>query len=146
MSVGLLVPASAALVAVALAAGLEPGRWWLVALLILAAMTQGTLAGAALRRFWRGSVKDEIFGAGGRYVGFLAAVLFSAVEAYAVGDAIAGKGAPRAAVALLLPPVVLAAAALRSAVKVRRGEDPGAAHEAAGATPRRSDETTTSEE
>ena len=96
MSTGLLVPVSAALVAVALAAGLEPGHWWLVALLVLAAMAQGTLAGAAFRRFWRGPAREEIFGAGGRYVGFLAAVLFSAVEAYAVGDAIAGKGAPRA--------------------------------------------------
>lgn len=146
MSTGLLVPASAALVAVALAAGLEPGRWWLVALLILVAMAQGTLAGTALRRFWRGTAQEEIFGAGGRYVGFLAAVLFSAVEAYAVGDAIAGKGAPRAAVALLLPPVLLAAAALRSAVKARREADRTGPSGPAGATAGPSDESSTSEE
>lgn len=143
MSTGLLVPASAALVAVALAAGLEPGHWWLVALLILVAMAQGTLAGTALRRFWRGTAQEEIFGAGGRYVGFLAAVLFSAVEAYAVGDAIAGKGAPKAAVALLLPPVLLAAAALRSAVKARREAERGGP---AGATAGPSDDSATSEE
>lgn len=142
MSVGLLVPASAAVVALALAAGLEPGRSWLVWLLILAAMVQGALAGAAFRRFWRGSARDEIFGAGGRYVGFLATVLFSAVEAHAVGTGIA-EGGPDAALALLLPPVVLAAAALRSAVKVRREEEAGGA----GRSGRdEDDEATTSEE
>ncbi len=124
VSVGLLVPASAAVVALALAAGLEPGRSWLVWLLMLAAMVQGALAGASFRRFWRGPAREAIFGAGGRYAGFLAAVLFSAVEAHAVGAGIA-EGGPRAAVALLLPPVVLAAAALRSAVRVRREEEDG---------------------
>lgn len=125
VSTGLLVPASAAVVALALAAGLRPDAGWLVWLLILAAMVQGALAGAAFRRFWRGPARDEIFGAGGRYAGFLATVLFSAVEAHAVGFAVAEKGAPQASVALLLPPVVLAAAALRSAVKVRREEATG---------------------
>lgn len=122
VSVGLLVPASAAVVALALAAGLEPDRAWLVWLLLLAAMVQGGLAGAALPRFWRGPAREEIFGAGGRYVGFLATVLFSAVEAHAVGTGIA-EGGPEGALALLLPPVVLAAAALRSAVRVRREEE-----------------------
>lgn len=119
MSLGLLVPASAAVVALALAAGLEPDRSWLVWLLILAAMVQGALAGAAFRRFWRDSPRKEIFGPGGRYVAFLATVLFSAVEAHAVGAGIA-RGGPTAALALLLPPVILAAAALRSAVTARR--------------------------
>lgn len=127
VTTGLLVPASAAVVALALAAGLRPDAGWLVWLLILAAMAQGALSGAAFRRFWRGSAREEIFGAGGRYVGFLATVLFSAVEAHAVGFAIAEKGAPQASVALLLPPVVLAAAALRSAVKARREESTGEA-------------------
>lgn len=113
------MPASAAVVALALAVGLEPDRSWLVWLLILAAMGQGALAGAAFPRFWRGSPREEIFGPGGRYLGFLATVLFSAVEGHAVGAGIA-RGGPTAALALLLPPVVLAAAALRSAVTARR--------------------------
>lgn len=123
-SVGLLVPASAAVVALALAAGLEPDRSWIVWLLILASMAQGAVAGATFRRFWRGSAREEVFGAGGRYVGFLAAVLFSAVEAHAVGAGIAAGG-PQGALALLLPPVILAAAALRSAVAVRRERTAG---------------------
>ena len=145
MSVALLVPASAAVVALALAAGLEPGRSWLVWLLILAAMVQGALSGAAFRRFWRKSARDEIFGAGGRYVGFLATVLFSAVEAHAVGTGIA-EGGPKAAVALLLPPVLLAAAALRSAVKVRREEGAEDPPGPAAGPPGRSDEPSTNEE
>lgn len=114
MTVRLLVLASAVLVAVALAAGMGLGAPWSTWLLILTAMGQGALAGVAFPRFWRGSLREEAFGPGGRYLGFLAAVGFSAVEAHAVGAGIE-KGAPAPAAALLLVPVALAAVALGSA-------------------------------
>lgn len=121
-----LVAASAAVVALALAAGLHPGEHWLTELLVAAAMGQGVLAGATWRRFWRGPLREELFGAGGRYAGFLAAVAFSAVEAYAVGAGVGREDAPGPVVAIMLaPPLVAAAVALRSAVRRRREREPG---------------------
>lgn len=115
-----LVAASAVVVALSLAAGLQPGRHWLTELLVVAAICQGALAGAAWPRFWRGGAREEIFGAGGRYAGFLAAVAFSAAEAHAVGASLGPEDAPGPAVAILLvPPLVVAAVALRSAVRHR---------------------------
>lgn len=114
-----LVLVSALLVALALAAGLRPGEDWLVWLLIPTAMGQGMLAGATWRHFWRGPPSEAVFGAGGRFGGFVAAVAFSAVEAHAVGASLAG-GAPGVAVAVMLvPPLVIAAIALRSALAHR---------------------------
>lgn len=121
-SPGAVVAASAFLVALALAAGLRPDQHWLTGLLVTAAMGQGVLAGAAWRRFWNGPPRRAIFGAGGRYAGFLAAVAFSAVEAYAVGAGIGREDAPGPAVAIMLaPPLLVAALALRSAVRHRAG-------------------------
>lgn len=113
-----LVAASAAVVAAALAAGLFPDRAWLVELTIVLAMGQGTLAGLAAPRFWRGGWSEAIFGAGGRFLLFLGAVAFGAVEALAVGRALHGE-APRGALLLLAPPVLVAAFALRGAVTHR---------------------------
>lgn len=118
MKVRLLVLASAVLVAVALAAGRGLGAPWVAWLLIVTAMGQGVLSGACLPRFWRGPPREEAFGAGGRYLAFLAAVAFSAVEAHAVGAGLE-RGAPAAAAGLLLLPIALAAAALRSATRLR---------------------------
>lgn len=116
-----LVAASAVVVALALAAGLRPAQHWLAELLVVAAMGQGMLAGVAWPRFWRGPAREELFGAGGRFAGFLAAVAFSAVEAYAVGASLGREEAPGPAVAVMLaPPLLLAAFALRSAVRHRR--------------------------
>lgn len=132
-----LVAASALVVALALAAGLQPGRPWISELLVVAAMGQGILAGAAWSRFWRGRPREEIFGAGGRYAGFLAAVAFSAAEAHAVGASLGPEDAPGPAVAImLLPPLVLAAVALGSAVRKRREDDGG---DRPGKTTRRSE-------
>lgn len=113
-----LVPASALLVATAFAAGLGFGRPWSSWLLVVVAVGQGVVAGHHLDGFWRGAAREEIFGSGGRYLAFLAAVGFTAVEAHAVGGGIEA-GAPRAAVALLVPPLALGAWALRSAVQLR---------------------------
>lgn len=113
-----LVPASALLVATAFAAGLGLGRPWSSWLLVVVAMGQGVLAGHHLRGFWRGGPREEIFGAGGRYLAFLGAVAFTAVEAHAVGGGIEA-GAPRAAAALLVLPLALGAWALRSALELR---------------------------
>lgn len=132
-SPGGLVFASALLVALALAAGLWPGQYWLVGLLVVAAMAQGLAAGVAWRGFWRGPAREAVFGAGGRYAGFLAAVAFSAVEAYAVGAGLGREDAPGPVVAIMLaPPLVVAAVALRSAVRHRRERD-GAADAMRGA-------------
>lgn len=121
-----LVAASALLVALALAAGLRPGQHWLAELLVVAAMGQGVLAGLTWRRFWRGPAREAFFGAGGRYVGFLAAVAFSAVEAYAVGAGMGREEAPGPVVAIMLaPPLIVAAVALRSAVRHRREREAG---------------------
>lgn len=120
--------ASALLVALALAAGLRPRQHWLAELMVAAAMGQGVLAGLCWRRFWRGPLGEELFGAGGRYAGFLAAVAFSAVEAYAVGASVGREDAPGPMVAILLaPPLVVAAVALRSAVRHQgdRDREPG---------------------
>ena len=123
-----LVAASAVVVALSLAAGLQPGRHWLTELLVVAAIGQGALAGVAWPRFWRGGAREEIFGAGGRYAGFLAAVAFSAAEAHAVGASLGPEDAPGPAVAiLLLPPLVVAAVALRSAVRHRADVPAGGA-------------------
>lgn len=138
-SPGGLVLASALVVALALAAGLRPDQYWLVGLLVVAAMAQGLLAGAAWRGFWRGPAREALFGAGGRYAGFLAAVAFSAVEAYAVGAGLGREDAPGPVVAIMLaPPLVVAAVALRSAVRHRRERDrpPGGAGEAGDAARR----------
>lgn len=125
-SPGGLVVASALLVALALAAGLRPDQYWLAGLLIVTAMAQGLLAGVAWKGFWRGPAREAVFGAGGRYAGFLAAVAFSAVEAYAVGAGIGREDAPGPLVAVMLaPPLVVAAAALRSAVRHRRERGQG---------------------
>lgn len=127
-----LVPASAALVATAFGAGLGLGRPWTTWLLVVVAIGQGFLGGHHLRAFWRGGAREEIFGAGGRYLAFLGAVAFTAVEAHAVGAGIEG-GAPRSSVALLLLPVALAGWALRSAVSLRghgEGGDEGGGREA----------------
>jgi hypothetical protein len=104
-------------VATALAAGIWSEEFWFTQALILVAMGQGMVAGAAWRRFWREDARTEIFGAGGRYAGFLAAVAFSAVEAYAVGKGFS-RGAPGLAALLLAPPIVVGAVALRSARRV----------------------------
>lgn len=128
MKTRLLVIASAMLVAVALAAGRDLGDPWSTWLLIVTAMGQGALAGAAWPRFWRGSFREEAFGAGGLYAGFLAAVAFSAVEAHAVGAGLE-SGAPGAAAALLVVPVALAAAALRGAVRRREERSAGSRRE-----------------
>lgn len=121
-----LIPASAVLVATAFAVGLRLGWPWTVWLLVLVAVCQGFLGGFHARRFWRGTAREEMFGAGGRYLAFLAAVAFTAVEAHAVGAGIE-SGAPRFSVALLLPPVALGGWALRSAVKRRAGSGEGRA-------------------
>lgn len=121
---GGVVFASALLVAAALAAGMHPGRPWLVEAVVVTALVQGVLAGRLLPRYWKEEPAEEIFGAGGRYVGFLALVAFAAVEAHAVGAGL-GSGAPGAAAALLAPPVVLAAIALRGARKKRRERGDG---------------------
>lgn len=118
----MLPPASALLVAAALAAGLFPDRAWVTEVALLLAVGLGMLAGLALPRFWRGPARREIFGAGGRYLGFVAAVIFCAVEAYAVGRGL-GTGAPGLAALLLGPPVLIAAAALRSARRARRKQE-----------------------
>ena len=115
------MPASALLVATAFAAGLGLGRPWSSWLLVVVAMSQGIVAGHHLGDFWRGTAREEIFGPGGRYLAFLAAVAFTAVEAHAVGGGIAA-GAPRAAVALLALPLAVGAWALRSAMRLRSGE------------------------
>lgn len=124
-----LVAASALVVALALAAGLRPGQHWLTELLVVAAMGQGVVAGVCWPRFWRGPLREELFGAGGRYAGYLAAVAFSAVEAYAVGASVGREDAPGPIVAIMLaPPLVAAAFALRSAARHRRersAADPG---------------------
>lgn len=125
-SPGAVVAASALVVSLALAAGLRPDQYWLTGLLVAAAMAQGLLAGATWRRFWRGPAREAIFGAGGRYVGFLAAVAFSAVEAYAVGAGIGRESAPGPVISIMLaPPLLLAAFALRSAVRHRDAAPPG---------------------
>lgn len=138
-SPGALVFASALLVALALAAGLWPGQYWLAGLLVVAAMTQGLLAGVAWRGFWLGPAREALFGAGGRYAGFLVAVAFSAVEAYAVGAGLGREDAPGPVVVIMLaPPLLVAAAALRSAVRHRRERDDepgGAAHAGDAARP-----------
>lgn len=135
-SPGGLVLASALVVALALAAGLRPDQYWLAGLLVVAAMAQGLLAGVAWSGFWRGPVREALFGAGGRYAGFLVAVAFSAVEAYAVGAGLGREDAPGPVVAIMLaPPLLVAAVALRSAVRHRRERDgvPGGAREAGDA-------------
>lgn len=130
------------MVAAALAAGIWSDEAWFTEALVIVAMGQGMVAGAAWREFWREDARTEIFGAGGRYAGFLAAVAFSAVEAYAVGKGFS-RGAPGVALLLLAPPMVVAAVALRSATRHReeaaagddgsRG-DPGGADDGTGAT------------
>lgn len=132
---------SAALVACALAAGLRSDSGWLLELTILLAVGQGVAAGLALPHFWqegivpegrprpawserrgRGQDLDEtrplvriLMGVGGRYTAFLASVAFAAVEAHAVGSGLA-RGAPPAALTLLVPPVVVGAILLRGAL------------------------------
>lgn len=110
----LLVPVSALLVAGCLAAGMYPQKPWLVEIVLVTAVVQGGVAGSLLPRYWRGPPATAIPGAGGRYLGFVAAVTFAAVEAHAVGFGL-GSGAPLLGGALLLPPVVVAGVALRSA-------------------------------
>lgn len=87
---------------------------WTGILMVSVGVAFGVAAGLALRVFWRGSLREELSGAGGRYLVFLGGVLFTTAEAYAFGVAL-DRGAPAAAAAFLVPPVAVAAAALRSA-------------------------------
>lgn len=114
--------------AAALAAGIWADEFWFTELLVLVAMGQGMVAGATWDDFWREDAATEIFGAGGRYAGFLAAVAFAAVEAYAVGKGMS-RGAPALVALLLAPPVVVAGVALNSAVRRRDGGRRGDADE-----------------
>lgn len=100
----------------ALGAGLRQGSAWLVHLTVAFAAGFGFVAGLRVSDY------RETQGAFVPYALFLGAVLFTAVEAHAVGVGIA-RGAPPAAAALLLPPVAIAAGALRAAV--RRAATPG---------------------
>ena len=61
-------------------------------------------------------------GPAGRYLLFLAAVVFGAIEAHAIGVGIEG-GAPRLALLLLVPPFAVAALALRGALTRVETED-----------------------
>lgn len=132
---------SAALVACSLAAGLRGESGWLVELLVLAAVGQGLAAGLSFPPFWREGVVPAghprppwsersggrrgsgagpplvriLMGAGGRYAAFVASVAFAAVEAHAVGAGL-GRGAPPAALTLLVPPVAVGAFLLRGAL------------------------------
>ena len=111
---GLLIVLAAGLATAAGFAGRFRGALWLAILLVCTAVGFGMVAGLALRVFWRGGLEDALTGAGGRYLVFVAMVLFAAAEAYALGDALE-QGAPAAAAIFLVPPVAIAALALRSA-------------------------------
>lgn len=100
-----------------LAAGRVGGAGWLVHISIGLAVGFGFLAGLVFRRA-RGAE-----GATVPYVLFLAASVFAAVEAHAVGLGIA-RGAPGVAAALLVPPLAIAAGALWvAAQRMRKAAD-----------------------
>lgn len=145
---GVLLMLSAGLPAAALWTGLRPGAPWATEVLILVAVAHGGAGGALYGRFRPaedpadpgaakelvdpadpGATKDLVEvgawlgGAAARYLVFLGAVVFGAVEAHAIGVGIQG-GAPRLALLLLLPPFAVAALALRGAL-ARRDRDPG---------------------
>ncbi|MFQ5690705.1 MAG: hypothetical protein ACE5HQ_10585 [Gemmatimonadota bacterium] len=128
-SVGLTLLLSAALPAAALAAGLGGGRTWLLELLLVLAVGQGISAGLLFPRFYGRSGER---GALARYVIFVAAVLFAAVEAYAVGAGMVG-GAPAPAAAMLLPPIAVAGLAMRSALAFQAAERSGGGERSRGA-------------
>jgi hypothetical protein len=117
----LLVLLSAIQVTLWLAAGLWSGIPWVTEVALAMTTVQGVAAGLVLPRFWHEKPSRAIFGAGGRFVGFELAVVFSAAEAHAVGTGF-GTGAPFLGALMLAPPVVLAAFALRGAVRKERDE------------------------
>lgn len=120
---GLLVLLAGALPVSSGLAGRFRGTLWLGILLVCVAVAFGMVAGLGLRLFWRGSAGEALSGAGGRYLLFLAGVLFTAAEAYAFGVALE-QGAPAVTAAFLVPPVAVAALALRSAAgRVRFAPD-----------------------
>lgn len=102
-----------------LAAGLWRGVPWVTEVAIVMTTAQGIGAGLLWRRFWHGRPSRAIFGAGGRFVGFLAAVVFGAAEAHAVGTGF-GTGEPVLGALMLAPPVALAAFALRGAMRMEK--------------------------
>lgn len=102
-----------------LAAGLWRGVPWVAEVAIVMTTVQGVGAGLLWRRFWHGKPSRAIFGAGGRYVGFLLAVVFGAAEAHAVGTGF-GTGEPLLGALMLAPPVALAAFALRGALRMEK--------------------------
>lgn len=133
---GVLLLLSAGLPAAALWTGLRPGAPWATEVLILVAVAHGGAGGALYGRFRPaedpadpGAAKELVEvgawlgGTAARYLVFLGAVVFGAVEAHAIGVGIEG-GAPRLALLLLLPPFAVAALALRGAL-ARRDRDPG---------------------
>lgn len=121
---GLLVALSVALAAASGFAGRFRETVWVAILLVGTAVVFGMVAGLALRVFWSGGAAEALTGAGGRYLLFLAGVLFAAAQAYAFGVALE-QGAPAAAAAFLVPPVAIAALALRSAAgRVRFAPEP----------------------
>ena len=157
---------SAALPAAAAWSGLRGQVPWTVWLLVVVAVAQGLAAGLLLPEFLPADSTAEddsgagagsgtvdsgepvaprwarrLSGAGSRYLVFLAAVVFGAVEAHAVGAGIA-RGAPRPALLLLVPPAAVAAWALRRAVRERAasrvgGDDRRRPEAAGGAAPGR---------
>lgn len=122
---GLLVAMAVLVAATAGFAGRFRETVWTGVLLLCVAVAFGMVAGLALRLFWRGSVREALTGAGGRYLLFLGGVLFTCAEAYAFGVAL-DQGAPVVTAAFLVPPVAVAAFALRSAAgRVRFAPEPG---------------------
>lgn len=122
------LPLSVLAAALSLASGFA-GRYrdtvWTGVLIVTLGVAFGVAAGLALRVFWRGSFREALVGAGGRYLLFLGGVLFTAAEAYAFGVALE-RGAPAVAAAFLVPPVAVAGLALRSAAsRVRFAPDGG---------------------
>lgn len=119
-SLPLLVFLAVVLAASALAAGWLEGNVWGGELILVVAVGFGFAAGTSLARFWRGGVTEALGGSGGAYLLFLAGVLFTAAEAYAVGQALA-EGAPPLAAALALPPLVVAGYGLLRCARLADG-------------------------
>ena len=127
----ILVLTSAFLVACALAVGLSQGLQWLVGGMIMLAVVVGVSGGIVLVRVWplvksKSGLEPELAavyrlgGPAGLVLLFLALVVFSAIEAYAVGSGVA-EGAPPASMVLVGMPVILAGVVLRgAALRARR--------------------------